>query len=125
MHTGITVWWSGVEQRLCFETVLRDLLIIASMFLVKDPPRGLACYETGEIWLQALTPLSVTLPAARLAHGTQPVPASVPSEQAKVGGRLLPQPCLLPWGFTGPINPKWLLGHPTHGKFPFAHPQFT
>lgn len=49
MHAGITVWWSGVEQRLYFETVLGDLLIIASMFLVKDPPRGLAYNETGEI----------------------------------------------------------------------------
>lgn len=49
MHAGITVWWSGVEQRLYFETVLGDLLIIASMFLVKEPPQGLAYNETGEI----------------------------------------------------------------------------
>lgn len=49
MHAGITVWWSGVEQRLYFETFLGDLLIIASMFLVKDPPGGLAYNETGEI----------------------------------------------------------------------------
>lgn len=48
-HTEITVWWSGVEQRLYFETVLGDLLIIASMFLVKEPPQGLAYNETGEI----------------------------------------------------------------------------
>lgn len=29
MHAGITVRWPGVEQRLYFETVLGDLLIIA------------------------------------------------------------------------------------------------
>lgn len=49
MRAGITVWWSGVEQSLYFETVLGDLLIIASMFLVKDPPQGLAYDEIGEI----------------------------------------------------------------------------
>lgn len=49
MHAGITLWWSGVEQRLCFETVLGDLLITASMFLVEEPPQGLAYSETGEI----------------------------------------------------------------------------
>lgn len=45
MHAGITVWWSGVEQRLYFEIGLGDLLIIASMFLVKETPQGLAYNE--------------------------------------------------------------------------------
>lgn len=49
VRAGIAVWWSGVEQSLYFETVLGDLLIIASMFLVKDPPQGLAYDEIGEI----------------------------------------------------------------------------
>lgn len=25
-------------------------------------------------------------------------------------------------GFTGPIIPRWLLGHPSLGMFPLAHP---
>lgn len=47
VHAGITIWWSGMEQGLYFETVPGNLLIIVSMFLVKD--QGLAYNETGEI----------------------------------------------------------------------------
>lgn len=77
MHAGIAVWWPGVEQRLYFETVLGDLLIIASIFLVKDPPQGLVYNEIGEMICskQESFSLFTPLPAARLAHGTQPAPA--------------------------------------------------
>lgn len=60
-----------------FETVLGDLLIIASIFLVKDPPQGLVYNEIGEMICckQESFSLFTPLPAARLAHGTQPAPA--------------------------------------------------
>lgn len=40
VHAGITVWCPEVEQRLYFETVLGDLLIIANIFFDKRPTSG-------------------------------------------------------------------------------------
>lgn len=94
MHAGITVWWPGLEQRLYFETVLGDLLLItasvwfcvAFFFLVKDPPRGLVYNEIGQICCKHESfSLFITHQAAMLAHDTQPEPACVSSEKKQEG----------------------------------------
>lgn len=104
----ITVWWPGVEQRLCFETVLGDLLITASIVLVKDSPWGLAYDETGKFCCkQESFTLFITLPALRLAHGTQLCLLEFPlSKSGRSGGvQLASLALLVPIGLHRPHQP--------------------